>query len=260
MAKKDIVKKKKNEVIREAKIDNVYKNDPKLVASIVLSVIIIILVLISIFVLNGEFDFIKSGMDNKVTDSQKFEKEYEDYNNKDNGWGNKHISVEASNKIVKYSDYDEVFSILKDGTGVIYFGFPTCPWCRNLVPVLLDAAEEVGIDTIYYLNNLDSRDVKKINDDGEIVVEKEGTKNYYKLVDKLSSVLGEYEGLNDSSIKRLYFPTVIVVKDGKILGSQISTVDSQKDPYVKLNDSQYKELKDTLEDLMYKTISCDGAC
>ena len=128
------------------------------------------------------------------------------------------------------------------------------------MPVLLDAAEEVGLDKIYYLNNLDSRDAKKLNDKGEIVVEKEGTKDYYKLVDKLSSVLGEYEGLNDSSIKRLYFPTVIVVKDGKIVGSHIGTVDSQEDPYKKLDDKQYKELKEDLEDLMYKTISCDGAC
>ena len=45
---------------------------------------------------------------------------------------------------------EEIFDIL-DGTGIIYFGFPECPWCRNAVPVLLDAAEEVGIEKIYYI-------------------------------------------------------------------------------------------------------------
>lgn len=259
MAKKDIVKKKKNEVIREAKIDNVYKNNPKLVSSIILSAVLIILVLISIFVMNDEFDFSK--FDNKVSDSQKFEEEYEEYNGKENNYGKEYLSIDVSDdNNIKYSSYEEVFSILEDKSGVIYFGFPTCPWCRNLVPVLLDAADEVGLDNIYYLNNLDSRDVKILNDDGEVVVDKEGTKNYYKLVDELSSVLGEYEGLNNSSIKRLYFPTVIFVKNGEIVGSHIGTVDSQEDPYKKLDKVQYKELKTILEDLMYNTISCDGAC
>ena len=106
---------------------------------------------------------------------------------------------------------------------------------------------------------MEDRDSKELVD-GEIVIKKNGTKNYYKLVEKLESVLGEYEGLNDSNIKRLYYPTVIFVKDGKIVDSHIGTVDSQENPSVFLNDEQYKELKDTLVNKMTKLIVCDGAC
>ena len=125
--------------------------------------------------------------------------------------------------------------------------------------MLLDASNEVGIDTIYYFNNKEDRDVKELVDN-EIVIKKNGTQNYYKLVDKLESVLGEYEGLNDSSIKRLYYPTVIFVKDGKIVDSHIGTVDSQENPSIFLDKQQYEELKTTLVNKMTKLIVCEGAC
>lgn len=78
----------------------------------------------------------------------------------------------------------------------------------------------------------------------------------------MSDVLTPYEGLNDDSIKRLYFPTVVYVKDGKVLSSTIGTVDSQTDPYVKLNDDQYNELKNIYMENMNKVynILCDEAC
>jgi hypothetical protein len=78
----------------------------------------------------------------------------------------------------------------------------------------------------------------------------------------LSDVLTPYEGLNDDSIKRLYFPTVVYVKDGKVLSSTIGTVDSQTEPYVKLNDDQYNELKNIYMENMNKVynILCDEAC
>ena len=255
MAKKDIVKKKKNEVIREAQIEGINNNDTKL--KIIATVLTLIVVAIG-----GLYYYFNDDKDttNDSIDMVKFEKEYEEYNGKETPYGGNYLEIDiAKENNIKYSSYDEVYSILEDGTGVIYFGFPTCPWCRNLVPVLVDAAKEAGIDTIYYLNNMEDRDSKELVD-GEIVIKKNGTKNYYKLVEKLESVLGEYEGLNDSNIKRLYYPTVIFVKDGKIVDSHIGTVDSQENPSVFLNDEQYKELKDTLVSKMTKLIVCDGAC
>ena len=82
------------------------------------------------------------------------------------------------------------------------------------------------------------------------------------MIEILYDQLPSYEGLNDDSIKRLYFPTVLFVKDGKIIGIYTSTVDSQKDPYVKLNDEQYSELKNIYLDLINKTydILCDQSC
>lgn len=187
----------------------------------------------------------------------KFKKEYESLNGEktDKGKKYKSINIPSDNPIV-YSNYDEIFKIL-DGTGIIYFGFPQCPWCRNAVPVLLEAAEEVGIDKIYYLNNLEDRDILSLKG-GNVITEKEGTKNYKKLLEKLGSSASVYEGLEDESIKRLYFPTVIAVKNGKIIDTIVGTVDSQEDPYISLTKEQKKELKDKYIKLINETMVCDS--
>lgn len=260
MAKKDIVKKRKNEVVKEAKINEIDKKNPKFIAAIIIFISTIILVTVALGGLYWYFED-KKDVDNKVYDNEKFEKEYEGYNGQENSYGGTYLEIDVDNKnVIKYSSYKEVFSLLENGTGVIYFGFPTCPWCRNLVPVLLDASKEAGIDTIYYFNNKEDRDIKELDEDGNIITTKEGTENYFKLVEKLEDHLGEYEGLNDSNIKRLYFPTVVFVKEGKIVDIHIGTVDSQENPSVFLNDKQYKELKTTLVEKMEKTIICDDAC
>lgn len=201
--------------------------------------------------------------DKVVKDNIKFKAEYESLNGKLNSNNKEYVNVKVDedNPYV-YATYDEVMDILKNGTGVIYFGFPECPWCRNMVPVLSDAAKELGIKKIYYFNALDMRDVKSLDDNGNIVTDKEGTKEYDELVKTLYDVLTPYEGLNDDSIKRLYFPTVVFVKDGKILNAHIGTLDSQEDPYVVLNKEQKNELKNIYIDNINKVydILCDEAC
>ena len=172
-------------------------------------------------------------------DAMKFKNEYESLNED----GYKKIEISEDNQI-KYSSYEEIVEILTSGTGVIYLGFPECPWCRNAVPVLLDAVSETGIDIVYYYNALSIRDKKHLDEDGNIIIDNEGTKEYKNLVNILYDYLGEYEGLNDSSIKRIYFPTVIFVKDGNVKWLHVSTVDSQKDPSKGLTYEQYEELKE----------------
>ncbi len=182
---------------------------------------------------------------NRVTkDEKSFKKEYERYNGYTNPGSNKKyfdVNIEEKNGI-KYLDGDEVIDMLQNKTGIIYFGFPTCPWCRSMIEVLLDAKDSTNQKNIYYYNALDIRD-EKILEDGKVKTTKKGKKNYYKILDILGDKASVYEGLEDDSIKRLYFPTVVFVRNGKIVDIHISTVDSQEDPYKKLNKKQKAELK-----------------
>ena len=199
----------------------------------------------------------------KNIDALKFKVEYESLNGKKNDNGKEYVHVEINkNNPFVYASFDEVIDTLKNGTGVIYFGFPECPWCRNMVSVLLDAANEMGIDKIYYFNALEMRDIKSLNEDGSIKIDKAGTDEYYELISALGDSIGAYEGLNDDSIKRLYFPTVVFVKNGKILSSHIGTLDSQTDPYKTLSSSQKNELKEIYMSGINKVyeIMCDEAC
>lgn len=186
---------------------------------------------------------------------EKFKKEYESLNGEKSESGKTYldVSISKSDKIV-YADYDKVFEIL-DGTGVIYFGFPQCPWCRNSVPILLDVIENSSIDKLYYLNNYTDRDTKVLKDD-KVVTEKEGTSNYKKLLKKLGKRASVYDGLNDENIRRLYFPTVIVVKNGEITDYIEGTVESQTDPYKALTKKQKQELKNKYKKAINKLSMC----
>lgn len=204
--------------------------------------------------------FIKTKDTYKLSDSLKFKEEYESLNEVKKGENN-YIKVEISdNNPMIYVTYEELIDIVKNDTAVIYFGFPKCPWCRNAVPVLIDAAQEVGLDKIYYFNALEIRDVKSLDENGNIIIEKEGTKEYNELIEVLYDYLDEYEGLNDPSIKRLYFPTIIFVRDGRIIGSHVGTIESQLDANNPLSDEQYQELKDIYVNYMLETMGtiCDS--
>ena len=213
----------------------------KIVTGVVVAIILIIM---------GYFMFHKKDDEPSYTitnDSLKFKEEYESLNGKDNGNGKNYLSVDIkSYNPISYSNYEEIFDILDKGTGVIYLGFPECPWCRNLVPVLVDSALEEKVSPIYYLNISGDRNTLSLTKKGKIKTEKEGTENYLKLVDILKDYLPVYDGLNDDSIKRIYLPTVIFVKDGKVLGLEETLESYSKrvdgNPYLEMTDSEKEEL------------------
>lgn len=201
---------------------------------IILSVIVVIALVIAIlfFLLNNK------GM----SDGERFKQEYEELNDS-------HLEVNIdSDNMIKYISLEEAIDIIKNDTGVIYFGYPSCPWCRNAVPVLLDAASSTSLDTIYYVNAYNIRDVKEIDDDGNIVTTNEGDRLYDDLLEVLDDILDPYTIIDDNGEvidlgeKRLYVPMVLFVKDGEVVSYHLSTVDSREDPSISLNDSQRDEL------------------
>lgn len=186
-------------------------------------------------------------------DSVKFKKEYEELN--ENGIK---LNIDKSNPI-EYADYDKILEVIENGTGIIYLGFPGCPWCRNALPVLFDVAKENKVDTIYYMNILKERD-SYVVEDGKLVYakdedgnEKKGTEGYHKLLKALDEHLSDYvisfEGKEyKTGEKRIYAPSVIFVRDGKILGIHVSTVASHENPKEPLTDKQYDELYGIYDD------------
>ena len=226
----------------------------------------------SILAILSYFKFINVDLS---TDSVKFKNEYEKFNGVE-AYGQKYqeLNISSTNPI-KYSNYDEIIDIIENKTGVIYLGFPECPWCRTIIPVLFDAVNENKIDTIYYLNIKDERDsyviennklVYEIDENGN---EKKGTKGYFKLLSALDEYLTEYtisfEGETyETGEKRIYAPTVIFVKDGKILGIHVSSVDSQTSGFDKLTDKQEEELYSIYENYILEmkenTCSSGSSC
>ena len=230
-------------------------------------IIIAIVIIFSIFI---GIKYINEKETEINKDALKFKEEYEILNGKTNKNNNKKYPLVklSDDNVIKYSSYDEIFEILNSGTGVIYLGFPECPWCRNLVPTLLSAAKETEIETIYYLNIKEDRNLLVLNEKKEIITQNEGSKNYFKLVDILKDVLDDYiltasdgEEVNTKT-KRIYLPLVLFVKDGKLIGQHVGTVENQEDPYIALTDRQTEELLVELINLMSKVNGsiCDEKC
>lgn len=169
----------------------------------------------------GIYQYLKS-------DGEKFKAEYEALNNE-----NVNINISKNNPI-KYVTLDEVFDIIQNKTGVIYFGFPGCHWCRNMIPVLFEVAKNNNIDTIYYFN---PRNVKKSDNDE---------------YNKLKEILNEYLSEDENGQKVLYVPDVYFIKDGKIVGHHLGTVDSQEDPTISLTEEEKNELLDIFNELFEK--------
>lgn len=220
---------------------------------------IIILILI-LLLFGGLLTFFIINNKNKelvTEDSLKFKEDYERVNGKKISDELTYSSLDIpKNNPIKYSSYEEIFKILDNGTGIIYLGFPECPWCRNIVPVLIDTALKSKVKTIYYLNIKDDRNVLSLTKKGKIKTEKEGTEDYLKLVDLLKDNLREYEGLKNKDIKRIYVPLVIFIKDGKIVGTYESLPAFQErtngNGFTQMNEKEKSELSKIYENYFKK--------
>ena len=139
------------------------------------------------------------------------------------------VNIPINNRI-KYVNDKKLLKLFKSGTGVIYFGYSSCPWCRNIVPILIDTVIENNIDNIYYV------DIHEVN--------------LNEIKDELYEILKEYLRENEDGEKVLAVPDVYVVKKGKIKGHHIGTVTSYKNPYKGMNSKQKKELKEIYTNLI----------
>ena len=225
-------------------------------------VIIILIIIIISFTLGYLTIYIKNK--NIISEGAKFKIEYESLNNvKDDKSNNEYLNINIdSNNDVKYASIDKILDILNgknNETAIIYFGKSDCPWCRNMIVTLLQVAKENDIKKIYYYNPEEIR--------------KENTEQYQELVSFLKDYLRtdtttqkETDQNFDSSKKRLYMPDVYFIKNGKIIGNHICTVDSQTNPKIELTDTQKQELKEIYNNFikqMKSTSTCDegkGPC
>jgi len=147
-----------------------------IISSIVVLLLIVGLVLFLVF---------KKNKINKNIDEEKIKFAEEYKTTKDN--------------VFTYRTIEEINKILKNGTGLVFLGFPECPWCRGYVPIINEVAKKEGLEKIYYFNIYEDR--------------KNNTEEYQEMVKLLKGFL-RYD---DEGNERIYAPSLIAVKNGKIL-------------------------------------------
>ena len=107
--------------------------------------------------------------------------------------------------IYVYKNAKEIADILENGTGLVFIGFPACPWCQVYVKMLHDVALDAGAKEIYYCDIYKDRD--------------KDTAQYQRLVGLLETHLE----LDKNGNPRIYVPDFTVVKNGVILGHNNDT-------------------------------------
>lgn len=197
-----------------------------------------------------------SGCNNK-NDAIKFKEEYEALNGvENNGKIIRTISIDKDNPFI-YKEASDIVDMINDKeTFIVYFGFSKCPWCRSMIEKLIEVAKDYKVDTIYYVDVLDIRDTLKLDDNNEVITDKNGSKDYMKLIKLLDNVLSDYNLVDSegnkvsTNEKRIYAPNVVSIVKGKATLLTEGISDSQEDAYQDLTDEMLDEEYDMLSKVM----------
>ncbi len=183
---------------------------------------IIVLLLLGIAI---AFAFLKEDKGSEMKDAERFRQEY--------------TQVEEDNLFV-YRNAEEILSILEHGTGVVYLGFPECPWCQSYVTYLDRVAKSLGVEKIYYYNISKDRS--------------ENTETYQKMV----SLIGDYLPYDEEGKHRIYAPSIICLNQGEIVGFDDETAWDTKGcdtPEEYWTEEEVKDLEQRLTGMIQQTLN-----
>lgn len=167
-----------------------------------------------------------------MTDAKKFKQEY---------------SEVADNNAFRYKSVEQIIKTLESGTGLVYLGFPECPWCQKYVKYLDETSRELGLKEISYYN------IKQIRQDN--------TAEYQKIINLLKN---HQLNTDKNGQPRIFVPEIVAVKNGKIIGRDNTTSlnSTAKDgtPTEWWTTERIKQIKAKLGDLIREIETCQETC
>ncbi len=197
-----------------------------------------------------------TGCSTNNKDALKFKEEYEKINGDKTSYSdNKYrtLKIDKNNPYVYSSAKEILEKINNKETFYVYFGSSYCPWCRSVIEKSIESAQKNNIKKIYYVDmwngfhNEILRDTYKLNDENEAIKEKDGTKEYYKLLEKFDNLLEDYTLTTDDGEevkvgeKRIFAPDFIYVENGVAKRITSATSENQKDADAKLTKEILKD-------------------
>lgn len=197
-----------------------------------------------------------TGCSTNNKDALKFKEEYEKINGDKTSYSdNKYrtLKIDKNNPYVYSSAKEILEKINNKETFYVYFGSSYCPWCRSVIEKSIESAQKNNIKKIYYVDmwngfhNEILRDTYKLNDENEATKEKDGTKEYYKLLEKFDNLLEDYTLTTDDGEevkvgeKRIFAPDFIYAENGVAKRITSATSENQKDADAKLTKEILKD-------------------
>lgn len=204
-----------------------------------------------------------TGCSTNNKDALKFKEEYEKINGDKTSYSdNKYrtLKIDKNNPYVYSSAKEILEKINNKETFYVYFGSSYCPWCRSVIEKSVESAQKNNIKKIYYVDmwngfhNEILRDTYKLNDENKAEKEKDGTKEYYKLLEKFDNLLEDYTLTTDDGEevkvgeKRIFAPDFIYVENGVAKKITSATSEKQKDADAKLTQEILKDEETSFND------------
>jgi len=185
-------------------------------------------------------------------------------NGKENADGETYmnLSVDTDNPFIVSTDSDIIAAIDEGYTGYIYFGYPTCPYCRNTVPVLMDEFKKNEIRRVLYCNLKKYNYQYKYDTDVGIIETQHGSESYDMLLDILHEytspkVVKDVDGNTiQTGRNTLYVPAIVRFENGvpsacwqyKDAGI---ILDDNQSVYDEWSDEQRNIIKHSMENILF---------
>lgn len=191
----------------------------------------------------------------RSTDSIMFKKEFESLNGNNNYVK---VNISSDNPFVYITDEELVKKIENKSDLVVLFGYSKSNDTRIILNNIVKSCSSLGIDKIYYLDILDIRNELDVNENGEIITKKEGSKSYNKLLELLDGHLDDYI-LNGNIVgSRIYAPNILVIKNKKI--EDVINGKSYLDTEEEKNKDSYEMIYNYLQKYTISTCDMNEAC
>lgn len=212
---------------------------------------VIVVIIVFIFVI-GYFGFQKESYTWEVTeDSKAFKIEYEKDNNEVYASGREYIKLDIpeENPFV-YIDYNQTIDIIENGSGLLFFSRPGCPYCRSTMMATIAFARQNEIKKIYYYNPEEIRSAY--------------SEEYIYLLDLLGEYLPvdyvtqseEDENFN-LNLKRLVVPHLFFISNGQVIAHH---QEGRQEFAIKLTKEQEQEIINIYNSAYQKYQAASGTC
>ena len=133
------------------------------------------------------------------------------------------------------TSFDEAIDLFETkDSALVYFGFPDCPWCDEVVPILSELAKEQGVEVLY-VRTRDDEKTRLYTDEQR---------------DEIKPYLSDYIRNNLKGEPTLYVPLVISIRDGKVSQGHQGTVDEHDAKERVMTDEERQEVEDELRKIV----------
>lgn len=140
--------------------------------------------------------------------------------------------TETEHQFIKAPMSDFLIKLDAGADAVYYFGFSTCPWCIEALPIMNDVAKENNIPIYYIDKKAETSDAASIQ----------------AIEERLADILNP----DEEGKPHLYVPLVVVMKDGEIVAHHTGTVDEHDAHERTMNDEEKQQLKQIYQEMFQK--------